>query len=78
MTQALRALAADPDRRARIGLAARRYVLAAHSPHLAKERAAAVFDAVAAGGGVEEAEALWQARQAAVATPGAGNPAAAS
>jgi glycosyltransferase involved in cell wall biosynthesis len=65
MTRALGALAADPIRRARLGQVARRYVLAAHSPELAEARAATVFDAVAGGGGVGEAETLWQSRPAA-------------
>ena len=77
MADMLGALAADPDRRARIGLAARRYVAAAHSPQVAEARAAAMFAAIAAGGGVAEAEALWRARPAAAA-PGAGNHTAAS
>jgi glycosyltransferase involved in cell wall biosynthesis len=66
MADALAALAAEPARRARLGLAARRYVTAAHSPQLAEARAAALFDAAAAGGGVAEAEALWRARQTAI------------
>jgi len=70
MARALGALAADPGRRTRIGQAARRYVLTAHSPEFAEERAAAVFDAVAEGGGVGEAEALWRSRLAVGSTPG--------
>jgi hypothetical protein len=78
IARVLGALAADPDRRAHLGRAARRYVLAAHSPKLAEARAAALFDAVAGGGGGAQAEALWRARQAALAAPGAGNPATTS
>ncbi len=48
----------DPELRLHLGLAARRYVAAAHGPALAAERAAALFAAVAAGGGVARAEAL--------------------
>ena len=75
---ALVGLATDPERRATMGQAARRYVVAAHSPRLAEERAAAVFDAAVSGGSVAEAEALWRARPGAVAGPGAGNPAVVS
>jgi hypothetical protein len=71
MARALGALAADPARRARLGQAARRYVLAAHSPALAEAQAAAVFDAVAGGGGVAEAEALWLSRGVAESALGA-------
>jgi len=52
------ALRDDPALRLHLGLAARRYVAAAHGPEPAEARAAALFDAVAAGGGVAEAEAL--------------------
>jgi glycosyltransferase involved in cell wall biosynthesis len=55
------ALRDDPALRLHLGLAARRYIAAAHGPELAEERAAALFDAVAAGGGVAEAEALARA-----------------
>jgi glycosyltransferase involved in cell wall biosynthesis len=48
----------DPELRLHLGLAARRYVAAAHGPALVAERVAALFDAVAAGGGVAQAEAL--------------------
>ena len=65
IARALGALAADTARRTRLGQAARRYVLAAHSPALAEAQAATVFDAVAAGGGVAEAVALWLSRRAA-------------
>ena len=51
----------DPELRLHLGLAARRYVDAAHGPALAAERAAALFAAVAAGGGVAQAEALARA-----------------
>jgi hypothetical protein len=56
----------DPELRLHLGLAARRWVAAAHSPELATERAAALFDAVAAGGGVAEAEALARDRREAL------------
>ena len=52
------ALRDDPELRLHLGWAARDYVAAAHAPELAETRAAALFDAVAAGGGVAEAEAL--------------------
>jgi polysaccharide biosynthesis protein PslH len=55
------ALRDDPELRFHLGYAARRYVAAAHSPALAESRAAALLDAVAAGGGVAEAEALARA-----------------
>jgi glycosyltransferase involved in cell wall biosynthesis len=71
MARALGALAADPARRAHLGQTARRYVLAAHSRELAEARAAAVFDAVAGGGGVAEAEALWRSRAAGESVVGA-------
>ncbi len=48
----------DPELRLHLGLAARQWVSVAHSPELAAERAGALFDAVAAGGGVAQAEAL--------------------
>jgi hypothetical protein len=64
IVRALRALAGDPARRERLGQVARRYVLAAHSPEFAEARAAALFEAVADGGGVAEAEALCRSRQA--------------
>ena len=54
----IEALRDDPGLRLHLGLAARRYVAAAHGPEPAEARAAALFDAVAAGGGVAEAEAL--------------------
>jgi hypothetical protein len=63
IVRALRAIATDPARRELIGRVARRYVLAAHAPELAQARAAALFDAVAAGGGVAEAEVLWAVRR---------------
>ncbi len=55
----------DPELRLHLGLAARRWVAAQHSPEAVTERAAALFDAVAAGGGVAEAEAHARDRQAA-------------
>ena len=64
----IEALRDDPELRLHLGLAARRYIAAAHGPEPAEARAAALFDAVAAGGGVAEAEAL--ARRAS----GAGEP----
>jgi glycosyltransferase involved in cell wall biosynthesis len=48
----------NPELRLHLGLAARRWVSVAHSPELVAERAGALFDAVAAGGGVAQAEAL--------------------
>jgi glycosyltransferase involved in cell wall biosynthesis len=56
--QRVRALRSDPERRVALGAAAREYVAAAHAPEQVEARAAALFDAVAAGGGVAEAEAL--------------------
>ena len=58
----------DPELRLHLGLAARQYVAAAHAPELAMDRAAALFDAVAAGGGVAEAEALAREQQEPTAT----------
>jgi glycosyltransferase involved in cell wall biosynthesis len=63
VTMRIAALRDDPELRLHLGLAARRYIATAHAPELAEARAAALFDAVAAGGGVAEAEAL--AREAA-------------
>lgn len=64
----------DPERRLNLGMAAREYVAREHAPRLAAARAAALFEAVAAGGGVAEAEQL--ARRAAaddsVSRPAAG------
>jgi hypothetical protein len=59
----LRRLSADPDLRARLGAAGRTYVATAHTDKLAEARAQALFDAVAFGGGVPEAEALWRNRR---------------
>jgi glycosyltransferase involved in cell wall biosynthesis len=53
----------DPGLRLHLGLRARRYIAAAHGPELAEARAAALFDAVAAGGGVAQAEALARAAE---------------
>lgn len=64
VTRRIGVLRDDPELRLHLGLAARRYVAAAHSPELVEARAAALFDAVAAGGGVAQAEALARARQA--------------
>jgi Glycosyl transferases group 1 len=58
IAQRIRALGADPELRLQLGAAAREYVASAHAPALAEARASALFDAVAAGGGVVEAEAL--------------------
>jgi len=52
------ALRDQPELRLHLGLTARRYVAAAHAPELVEARAAALFDAVASGGGVAEAEKL--------------------
>jgi glycosyltransferase involved in cell wall biosynthesis len=54
----IHALRDDPGLRLHLGAAAREYVARAHAPELAEVRAAALFDAVAAGGGVADAEAL--------------------
>ncbi|HZL63330.1 MAG TPA: glycosyltransferase family 4 protein, partial [Thermoleophilia bacterium] len=62
MVADLRRLAADPGLRAHLGAAGRKYVAAAHTEDLAEARAMALFDAVAFGGGVPEAEALWRSR----------------
>ena len=53
----------DPELRLHLGLAARHWVAAHHSPEAVMERAAALFDAVAAGGGVAQAEALARDRR---------------
>jgi hypothetical protein len=60
MVRDLRRLAADPELRTRLGAAGRSYVTTAHTEKLAEGRALALFDAVASGGGVPEAEALWR------------------
>ncbi len=65
------ALRDDPGLRLHLGLAARRYIAAAHGPEPAEARAAALFDAVAAGGGVAEAEALAR-RASGAGEPGSG------
>lgn len=52
------ALRDDPELRLHLGFAARRYVGAAHTPEVAETRAAALYAAVASGGGVAEAEQL--------------------
>jgi hypothetical protein len=74
MVSALIRLARDPALRVRLGEAGRTYVGGEHTEALAEGRALALFDAVAEGGGVSAAEALWRRRRAAVATqvPGAG------
>jgi len=54
----IHALRDDPELRLHLGAAAREHVARAHAPELAEARAAALFDAVAAGGGVADAEAL--------------------
>lgn len=64
VTRRIGVLRDDPELRLLLGLAARRYVAAAHSPELVAARAAALFDAVAAGGGVPQAEALTRSGQA--------------
>jgi glycosyltransferase involved in cell wall biosynthesis len=56
----VRQLAQDPELRLRIGARAREYVAEAHSPRLAERRAGALFTAVAAGGGIREAEAAFR------------------
>jgi glycosyltransferase involved in cell wall biosynthesis len=72
MAKRIAALRDDPELRFHLGLSARRYVEAAHSPALAEGRAAALYDAVAGGGGVAEAEAL--AREAFARAPGSDAP----
>ena len=57
----IRALRDDPELRLRLGASARDHVAGAHAPELAAARAVALFDAVAAGGGVAEAEELARA-----------------
>lgn len=61
MALRVRALGDDPGLRLAIGEAAREYVARAHAPELVEARAAALFDAVATGGGVETAERLARA-----------------
>ena len=63
MADRIAVLRDDPELRLHLGLASRRWVSEAHSPVLAIDRAAALFDAVAAGGGVPEAEALARDRR---------------
>jgi hypothetical protein len=62
VTKRINMLREEPELRLHLGLAARQHVAAAHAPQLAVDRAAALFDAVAAGGGVAEAEALARDR----------------
>ena len=76
MTKRIEALRDDPELRWHLGITARRYIAAAHGPALAEARAAALFDAVAAGGGVAQAEAL--VREAAESAGGAPEDPAAS
>lgn len=52
------ALRGSPELRLSLGLAARQHIAGAHAPGLVEARAAALFDAVAAGAGVARAEAL--------------------
>jgi hypothetical protein len=61
----------DPELRLHLGLVARRYVAAAHAPELVAARAAALFDAVASGGGVAQAEALARGAHPGSPEPGA-------
>ena len=58
ITKRIEALRDHPELRWHLGLTARRYIAGAHSARLAEERAAALFAAVAEGGGVARAEAL--------------------
>ena len=60
VAERIAALRDDPELRLHLGLAARHWVAEAHAPELAAGRAAALFDAVAAGGGVAKAEAHWR------------------
>ena len=61
LARRIQVLRDDPELRLNLGLAAREYVARAHAPEAMAARAAALFDAVAAGGGVAEAEALARA-----------------
>jgi polysaccharide biosynthesis protein PslH len=63
VTRRIAVLRDDPGLRLHLGLVARRYVAAAHSPELSMDRAEALFEAVAGGGGVAEAEGLARERQ---------------
>ena len=58
MAHRIRALGDDPELRLHLGATARAHIALAHAPELVEARAAALFDAVAAGGGVADAEAL--------------------
>ena len=58
MAHRIRAIGDDPELRLHLGATARAHVAQAHAPELVEARAAALFDAVAAGGGVADAEAL--------------------
>ncbi len=58
ITRRIAALRDDPELRWHLGLSARRYVAAAHAPEVMQARAVALFDAVASGGGVAQAEAF--------------------
>lgn len=64
LAQRIRQLAEDPETRLRIGDVARDYVATAHSPELATKRTAALLDAVGAGGGIRDAEALFREHEA--------------
>jgi len=70
LTLRVQALRDDPELRLSLGMAARQYVSEAHAPELAAERARVLFDAVAAGGSVAEAEALARAAEEAEAPAG--------
>ena len=58
MAHRIRAIGDDPELRLHLGATARAHVAQAHAPELVAARATALYDAVAAGGGVSEAEAL--------------------
>jgi glycosyltransferase involved in cell wall biosynthesis len=58
MAHRIRAIGDDPELRLHLGATARAHVARAHAPELVEARAAALFDALAAGGGVADAEAL--------------------
>jgi glycosyltransferase involved in cell wall biosynthesis len=61
ITRRIEALRDHPELRWHLGLTARRYIAAAHQPSVVEGRAAALFAAVAEGGGVPQAEALVRA-----------------
>lgn len=59
MADAIAGLAADADRRSRMGRLGRAYVAAEHSQRLVNRRVAVLYDAIGRGEGVAAAESRW-------------------